>query len=470
MSPQSALLFMIASVLSTLVASSVSIDLGSCEGLAIQSGTAVSFAGALTTVASGSVGVSPGTAVSGNYLLSDGTVEVNTATSIQCAADLKTAYSTAAGAVCTNSGLLDLAGMTLAPGVYCGGAISFSASTLTLDGGGDSNAQWIFQASSTLTSATATSFVLTNGAQASNVYWAVGTSASIGYASSFVGTILAQTAITVGTTGVVTGRLLAETAVSFAGGSMLSLPVGTISTAAMPAVAARKYLRSSASYAKGTGPSLSPRLSLTAVTIPLGSCSAFALEAGTAVTFNGGVTTVTSGSVGVSPGDSVGGSYQLLDGTVQINTDSAIACAADRVTAYEAATGASCSASNYVSELSGLTLAPGVYCSASSISISATTLTLDAGGDANAQWIFQAGKSLTTAPATSIILVNGAQAKNVFWAVGSSASIGYSSAFVGNIIADASISFGHNSMMVGRGLAGAAVSFESTSTVGLPML
>ena len=465
MSPRSTLLFTIASVLSTLVASSVTIDLGSCNGLAIQAGTAVSFAGVLTTVASGSVGVSPGTDVTGSYIISDGTVEVNSATSIQCAADLKSAYKTAAGAVCTNSDLGDLAGMTLAPGVYCGGAISFSASTLTLDGGGDSNAQWIFQSATTLTTATATSIILTNGAQASNVYWALGTGASIGYASNFVGNVLAQTAITVGTTGVVTGRLLAETAVTFAGGSAITLPGGTL-----PAVAARKYLRSSASYAKGAGPSLSPRLSLTAVSIPLGSCSAFALEAGTAVTFNGGVTTVTSGSVGLSPGTFVDGSYLLLDGTVQINTAASSACASDRVTAYNAAAGAACSASNYVSELSGLTLAPGVYCSAGTISISATTLTLDAGGDANAQWIFQAGKSLNTSPSTSIILVNGAQAKNVYWAVGSSASLGYSSVFVGNIFAYASISYGHDSKMVGRGLAGAAVSFEGASTVGLPML
>ena len=101
--------------------------------------------------------------------------------------------------------------------MYCSasGAIIISASTVTLDGSGNSSSQWIFQTSTSLVTATATSFILKNGAQAKNVYWAIGSSASIGFSSSFVGTILAQTSITYGYSSKIVGRGLAKVAVSF---------------------------------------------------------------------------------------------------------------------------------------------------------------------------------------------------------------------------------------------------------------
>ena len=461
MTPQSVLLFTIATALCSLFSSAVIIDLGSCADFAIEAGTAVSFNGVLTTVKTGSVGISPGDAVTGNYKLDDGTTQINTPASIQCASDHKTAYDAASGATCPPSNMVaDLAGQTLIPGVYCSGALDFSASTLTLDGQGNPNAQWIFQSASTLTTATATSFILQNGAQASNVFWAIGTGASLGYSSSFVGTILAQTAITIGTTGDVNGRLLAFTAVTFAGGSTVTLPsssspsVGVILTSNV-----RTNLR--ASKPKG-----SPRPNTS--TFPLGSCESFALMAGSAVTFNGDKTTVTTGSVGVSPGTFVGGNYQVLAGTVEINTASANSCAADRTTAYNALTAAVCPTGNTVNELAGLTLSPGVYCSATAIKLSASSVTLDGRGDPNAQWIFQAGSTLSAASSTKVILTNGANAANVFWAVGSSASMGLSSSFQGTVIAYASISYDVSATITGRSLAGAGLTFASGSTVTLP--
>ena len=102
------------------------------------------------------------------------------------------------------------------------------------------------------------------------------------------------------------------------------------------------------------------------------------------------------------------------------------------------------------------------------MSLSAGTLTLDGLGNSDAQWIFQMASTLATSPYTSFILQNGAQAKNVYWKVGSSATIGHSSSFVGNIIAYASISFGQTSVLNGRGLAGAGVSFAGDSSVTQP--
>lgn len=204
--------------------------------------------------------------------------------------------------------------------------------------------------------------------------------------------------------------------------------------------------------------------------IPLGTCSQFALQAGTAMTFNGALTTVNTGDIGVAPGDSITGSFKISDGTIQINSELANDCTRDLEIAYNASIAAVCPPANIRPELSGLTLAPGVYCSPSNeMKLSATTLTLDGQGDLNAQWIFQVGTALTTSSSTSFILANGAQAKNVFWAVGSSVTLGSSSSFVGNIFAQSSISFDTSAVITGRGLAGAAVSFEGDSSVTLPM-
>jgi hypothetical protein len=222
--------FIIVIVLANIVWTSASvystgISLGSCSSFAVQAGTAVSFNGATTTINGGSVGVAPGTSIVGNYILGTGTVQDNSALSIQCAADELVAYKAAAGALCTTVlASADLSGMTFSPGVYCSasGAMTISASTVTLDAQGNSNAVWIFQTASTLTTATATSFILLNGASAANVYWQVGTSASIGYSSSFVGTILAYTSITLGSSAVMTGRALAQAAVTFASGNTVT--------------------------------------------------------------------------------------------------------------------------------------------------------------------------------------------------------------------------------------------------------
>ena len=204
--------------------------------------------------------------------------------------------------------------------------------------------------------------------------------------------------------------------------------------------------------------------------IALGECAEFAVMAGTSASFDGQVTTINTGNIGVSPGTSLTGNYKLNDGTVEINSTKSNQCAADRITAYNAAQAAVCPPANNINELSGLTLSPGVYCAVHSpMTFAAGTLTLDAQGDANAVWIFQASSSLLTSPYTSFILENNANAANVFWQVGSSATLGYSSSFVGTIIADASVSTQTNTVVTGRALAGAGASFAGLDTVTLPL-
>ena len=210
--------------------------------------------------------------------------------------------------------------------------------------------------------------------------------------------------------------------------------------------------------------------STSAPSIPLGECAQFAVMAGTSASFDGQVTTLNTGDIGVSPGTSLTGDYKLNDGTIEINSTKSNQCAADRITAYNAAQTAVCPPSNNINELSGLTLFPGVYCAVHSpMTFAAGTLTLDAQGDSNAAWIFQASSSLLTSPYTSFILQNGAQSSNIIWQIGSSATLGYSSSFKGTIIADASVFTQTDAVIDGRALAGAGVSFDGLDSVTLPV-
>jgi len=103
--------------------------------------------------------------------------------------------------------------------------------------------------------------------------------------------------------------------------------------------------------------------------------------------------------------------------------------------------------------MSGLTFTPGVWTNASSVMLSAGNVTLDAQGDANAVFIFQIGSTLTTIGSTQVVLAGGAQAKNIFWQVGSSATLGTNSIFYGTIMALQSITLDTGATLHGRALA-----------------
>lgn len=184
------------------------------------------------------------------------------------------------------------------------------------------------------------------------------------------------------------------------------------------------------------------------------------------------VTCVTLGTVNgdiiVSPGTAVTGFGPcVLTGTEHLNDGPAIHAQSDLTNAYNALAALSCSSSNVISaDLGGTTKAAGVYCSESSIGVTGT-LTLDGGGDPNANFVFQAGSTLTTAG--SVVLINGAQAKNVYWLVGSSATLGTSSHWQGNIIALTSITLTDNVTLIGRALArNGAVTLGTGNVITLP--
>jgi len=135
--------------------------------------------------------------------------------------------------------------------------------------------------------------------------------------------------------------------------------------------------------------------------------------------------------------------------------------------AYRGSTGLPCPPANaIVANLGGTTKAAGVYCTASGIGVTGT-LTLDGGGDPNATFVFQAGSDLTTAG--NVVLINQAQAKNVYWQVGTSATIGTASHWQGNILALTSITLVDNATLLSRALArNGAVSLGSNNSITLP--
>jgi hypothetical protein len=114
-----------------------------------------------------------------------------------------------------------------------------------------------------------------------------------------------------------------------------------------------------------------------------------------------------------------------------------------------------------------MVLLTGVYNNSSSFSNSGT-LTLNAGGDSNAVWIFQAGSTLTTSVGSNVILTGGAQASNVFWQVGSSATLGVDSTFVGTILAADAITLNSGARLTGRALASSAAVTLNSNIIGIP--
>jgi hypothetical protein len=230
-----------------------------------------------------------------------------------------------------------------------------------------------------------------------------------------------------------------------------------------------------------------------------GRCANFSVQARTSISFNGAQTNIISGSVGNSPGTSITVTSPLgtnitgtppldmnitsipllgtsITGTpllgkgymLEPNTSPAINCATDQNIAYLFLKGVTCSHTLVSTELSGLTLLPGVYCTATGLTLTNTPLYLDAQWDSNAQFIFQTATTLVTSTNTEIILLNGALVKNIYWQVGSAATLGTSSSFMGQILASTSISVDVDVAVVGRLFAQAAVSFAGADQITLP--
>ena len=185
-------------------------SLGTVTSFGVLAGSAITNTG--PTSITGDVGLSPGSAVTG---FPPGTVSgakhVDDAVSVQAKSDLTTAYNTAAGQPCTSTLTGDLGGRTLTPGVYCYPSAALLTGTLTLNGGGDPHAVFIFKVGSMLTTASNSRVALVNGGPC-GVYWQIGSSATLGTDTAFVGTMLVNTSITLNTrANILPGRALTQT-------------------------------------------------------------------------------------------------------------------------------------------------------------------------------------------------------------------------------------------------------------------
>ncbi len=241
----------------------VSPPLGAAQSFAVLGATPnVNNTG--PTVVTGDLGVSPAAAVVGfppGTVI--GAIHAADATAAGAQSANTTAYGVLAGEACNTSfGVpTDLAGMTLAPGVYCFASSAANTGLLQLDAMGNANAVWVFQIASTLITGSASSVTVINSGQACNVFWQVGSSATLGTTTTFVGNILALTDITLQTGASLSGRALAQTGtVTLASNSVSvcglagSLTPTTLTTQASPAVPLGGLIHDTATLSGGVAP------------------------------------------------------------------------------------------------------------------------------------------------------------------------------------------------------------------------
>lgn len=239
-------------------AQAAAVLLGTAGSFAVLSGAGITNTG--PTVITGDTGTFPNTAMTGfGSVVITGTHHGGDAVAQNAKLDLITAYNDAAGrsAFVEYAGGFDLVGLTLIPGVYSDSSSLFLTGTVTLDAQGDPNAVWIIQTGSTLITGSDSRVSLLNGASACNVFWQVGSSATLGTDTDFAGTILALTSITLNTGASVNGRVLARN-----GAVTMDTNVITLSGCAIPEPDGSLFLMSGLAALtgrrRGKAPSFSP--------------------------------------------------------------------------------------------------------------------------------------------------------------------------------------------------------------------
>jgi hypothetical protein len=207
--------------------------------------------------------------------------------------------------------------------------------------------------------------------------------------------------------------------------------------------------------------------------INLGAASTFAVMATAAISSTGA--THVDGDVGLHTGTSQGIPTAQINGSIHVNDQTIINAQSALLAAYNDATNRSITPQTLPGNMGGLTFTPGLYTNSTSVLIQgagpSNIVTLDAQGDSSAIFIFQMGSTLTTGPAAQVVLTGGAKASNIFWQVGTSATLDTTTIFKGNILAAVTITVNSGSVVEGRLLGGSSsdgsVSINS-STVTVP--
>jgi hypothetical protein len=207
--------------------------------------------------------------------------------------------------------------------------------------------------------------------------------------------------------------------------------------------------------------------------INLGRAGPFAVMATASISGTG--PNQINGDVGLNPGSAQGIPPNQINGTIHIDDQAIINAQSDLLAAYNDAISRSVTSVSLPGNMGGLTFTPGLYTNSSSVLISgagpANNVTLDAQGDPNAIFIFKMGSTLTTGPGAQVILAGGAKAGNIFWQVGTSATLDTTTIFKGNVLASVTITVNTGSVVEGRLLGGSNSSGSVTvnaSTVTVP--
>jgi hypothetical protein len=195
-----------------------------CENFAVHAGAAITFA-ASNKVSGGDAGVSPGTSITGAYDLVDGALLANAADSARFAASVYDVWVAAMEIRDDATAFaVEMGGKTFTPGTWHSGTMTIAAgSIVTLDGGGNTTSEFLFQSDLTLVAGAGAKIVLINGAKAENVLWAFGTSIVFGAGFDFEGSIIAGTSITFGADDQVQGCVVALTAITFGDGNSVTI-------------------------------------------------------------------------------------------------------------------------------------------------------------------------------------------------------------------------------------------------------
>lgn len=301
----------VATGLTPAYAADAPVGLGTAGTYSVLGGQAVTNTG--PTTLGGDLGVSPGTAITGFPPgIVGGTTHSGDAQAAQAQSDLTIAYDDAAGRAPTATVAGDLVGQTLLPGVYKSTGTLDVSGALTLDGQGNPNSVFIFQVASALTTASASSIVLTNSAQACNIYWQVGSSATLGTASTFKGTILALTSISVTTGTTVEGRALARNGQASLDTNVFTMPGCLTATASpTPTASVTPTASPSATVSPAPGTSSAPAVAgpssvPSGTSTPTGTALAGTGGSGGTGDMNQGVNIDTAAGAGQGPGNLIG--------------------------------------------------------------------------------------------------------------------------------------------------------------------
>jgi hypothetical protein len=197
-------------------------------------------------------------------------------------------------------------------------------------------------------------------------------------------------------------------------------------------------------------------------------CGNFAVHGGTLINFDGPGSRISHGDIGVSPGILIAGQF-ILDGGVTVDDSSEFAERAKRNHAEKTSQRNGYTDMGAVSEIGGQTFTPGTYRFRTGIKLGTANakVILDGQGDQNAEFLFQAGSSFSTATGTYFDLVNGAKAENIIWALGTVAMLGIGSVVEGSILAGTGIMFETGSELHGCAIAQTMVSFRTGGIVDL---